>query len=229
MAKLQNGRSLLAGLNAGERRSILQMTVETVYAPNEPIAEGRSDTDCVLVEDGLASLHVMMGGHLSGAVGLIGRGGLIGVPSLLGFAAPVHRGIAVTRVTGLVIESARLRSCLMQFRDLRNLIASYVSFRFTQALVGSACNLEHGLGPRLADWIALAAALLGERTVPVTHERLAVILGATRPSITLALQSLEEQKAIRSRRGAIDVLDVERLSALACRCASTSMWPPSPP
>ena len=95
---------------------------------------------------------------------------------------------------------------------------------FVQALAASACNLEHGLSPRLADWVLLASGMLGEAVIPVTHDKLAIILGATRPSITIALQSLEEGKLIRSRRGQIEVLDAEGLRARACRCGSGTRW-----
>jgi CRP-like cAMP-binding protein len=213
---------MIAGLPARERGAVLELAAERTFPPDALLLDDARR--CLFVEQGLASLHVPVGDHLSGSVGLIGPGGLLGLPSLMGYSAPVHQAVAVTRSRVVVILTADLHRLLGGLPVLRRLLSAYVNHRFMQALAASACNLEHGLGPRLSDWVLQASGLLGEAVIPVTHDKLASILGATRPSITLALQSLEEGKLIRSRRGHVEVLDAGGLRARACGCGSGTRW-----
>ena len=57
---------------------------------------------------------------------------------------------------------------------------------------------------------------VGETTLHLTHDFLSQMLGVRRPGVTTALQSLEEQRLIRSNRAKIVVLDraglIERAS-----------------
>lgn len=213
---------MIAGLPARERSAILERAAERIFPPDALLLDDARR--CLFLEQGLASLHVPVGDHLSGSVGLIGPGGLLGLPSLMGYPISMHQAIAVTRSKVVVILTADLHRLMAGLPVLRRLLSAYVNHRFVQALAASACNLEHGLSPRLADWVLLASGMLGEAVIPVTHDKLAIILGATRPSITIALQSLEEGKLIRSRRGQIEVLDAEGLRARACRCGSGTRW-----
>lgn len=224
MERLRLRPTLIGSLPPAERRVVMDISSPADYPSGTSLLGMPGRQECLFVEAGLVSLHVVVGDHLSGSVGLVGPGGMLGVPSLLGMGPPSHQAVTVTPVSVLATPAADLMCCLGKLPALRRALSGYVSFRFAQALVSSACNLEHGLTQRLADWLVLASRLLSDGTVPVTHERLSALLGATRPSVTLALQSLEEQKAIRSKRGQVEVLDPARLQNLACGCSSNAEW-----
>ncbi len=51
--------------------------------------------------------------------------------------------------------------------------------------------------------------------LPLTHEFLAMMLGVRRPGVTLALQELERQGAIATKRGTISLIDREGLEKLS--------------
>jgi hypothetical protein len=53
---------------------------------------------------------------------------------------------------------------------------------------------------------------------PITHEFLAEILGAMRPSVTHALRPLKLAGVLDYRRGRMKVLDRSRLEAMSCEC-----------
>ncbi len=52
----------------------------------------------------------------------------------------------------------------------------------------------------------------------LTHEFLAIMLGARRASVTEVLKPLQESGLVRSRRGRIIVLDGAGLEGRACEC-----------
>ena len=54
-----------------------------------------------------------------------------------------------------------------------------------------------------------------DRLIATTHERLSAWLALRRATVTLALQELEAMKAIKSRRGTVELLDARKLSAIA--------------
>jgi hypothetical protein len=80
------------------------------------------------------------------------------------------------------------------------------------------CNTRHGLEPRLAKWLALAREPFADGIVPVTHESLALALGARRPSISAALAAFEAEGVVVKQRGALRLPDVPALRARACSC-----------
>ena len=87
----------------------------------------------------------------------------------------------------------------------------------------SASLLKHALavetcvrayGEREADAQGLASEARDSDVIHTTHDRLAALLCVRRPSVTLALQSLQVGKLIQQRRGAIALTDKHRLSRL---------------
>ena len=54
-----------------------------------------------------------------------------------------------------------------------------------------------------------------EDELPLTHEFLAMMLGVTRPGVTVAVQSLEQKGLIARKRSSIVILDREALEKLS--------------
>ena len=54
-----------------------------------------------------------------------------------------------------------------------------------------------------------------EDELPLTHEFLAMMLGVTRPGVTVAVQSLERKGLIARKRSSIVILDREALENLS--------------
>lgn len=80
------------------------------------------------------------------------------------------------------------------------------------------CNLRHSVPQRLARWLLVTSARLGQTQFGVTHDLLAVTLGSRRPSVTEAAGVLEQAGAIERGRGAIVICDAGRLEQASCEC-----------
>jgi len=59
---------------------------------------------------------------------------------------------------------------------------------------------------------------VAESEFAVTHEFLAMLLGSSRPSISVVIQDFETQGLLRNERGRVVVGDRDRLLSVACGC-----------
>ena len=82
----------------------------------------------------------------------------------------------------------------------------------------AACNRLHEVGQRLARWLLMAQDRVDTGTLPMTHDFLATMLGANRPSVSLAAGALQKNKVIRYSRGAVEIVNRKRLETFACEC-----------
>ena len=99
--------------------------------------------------------------------------------------------------------------------------------RFGQALVGfimqsTACNAMHSVEQRLARWLLMAQDRMGRNDFPLTQEFVAMMLGASRPTVTLVAGTLQKAGLITYRRGQLTIVDRERLESASCECYRTA-------
>src|ERR1700734_783182 len=68
-------------------------------------------------------------------------------------------------------------------------------------------NARARIDQRLARWLLMAHDRIGDNTLPLTRQFLALILGVRRAGVTESLQSLKRQKLIHTGRNEITVLN----------------------
>ena len=115
--------------------------------------------------------------------------------------------ISVKALRGLVESNAHLRARVLG--DLRAAMGEYAESIF---LAGRATIVE-----RTARWLVLTCCALEIEALNLKHDALAEVLGVHRPSITIALQTLEGMGLIRSTRRSIRIRDMNGLETLAKR------------
>ena len=70
-------------------------------------------------------------------------------------------------------------------------------------------------------WILRMRDLMQSDELKLTQEFLAQMLGVQRPSVSLTAGTLQRAGLITYRRGAIQLLDIERLQENSCECYET--------
>jgi CRP-like cAMP-binding protein len=90
--------------------------------------------------------------------------------------------------------------------SLHTLLLKYVQAFMVQTSQTAIANARAHIDRRLARWILMAHDRIGDKTLPLTHEFLSLMLGVRRPGVTEALQSLNRQKLIANGRNKIVVL-----------------------
>ena len=97
-------------------------------------------------------------------------------------------------------------------------VSSFRDAFSAQMLQSIACNALHTLEERFARALLEINDRSASDEIALTHEQLAVTIGASRPSITLLVRSFEGAGLVRSRRGGLIIRDRAGLEQVACAC-----------
>jgi CRP-like cAMP-binding protein len=148
----------------------------------------------------------------------VGREGMVGVPGALGGGAMI--GEVITQVAGW---TARLPIDAVRTEVEHRSVMAHVLERYTVALLsqisqGLVCNRHHPVESRAARWLLATHDRVGQDYFVLTQDFLAIMLGVTRPQVSLAAGSLRRAGLIDYRRGRIHVIDRKGLEAAVCEC-----------
>lgn len=161
----------------------------------------------VVMDDGMAVETTMIGQE--GAIG-----GIVSQGSVPAFSRcqVLHEG-SFYRIATSELERVKDKSLSM-----RHLFARYADCMMAQVFQSVACNASHSIEQRAAKWLCAAVERTGMRTIVMTQEQLASMMGIGRSYASRVLQRLKLAGLIRTRRGGIEVLDFPNLESHACTC-----------
>lgn len=210
---------LLASLGTRERRALLadDEAVE-LQAGARIMAAGQRLVHVYFPVDCAVSLLIEATRRPLLEIGLIGREGMLGVPSILGVGQSSVSGFVQTTGLAWRIEAEHFVRCLDASERLRRRMQRYVHVHMTQLTEAAACKHFHRLAERLARWLLMSADRLQSSELMLTHEYLSNVLGVRRAGTTLAARGLQERGLIDYSRGHIVLLDRAGLELAACPC-----------
>lgn len=116
---------------------------------------------------------------------------------------------------GQRIGASDLRSAITASSTLHRVLLHYARAFMVQVSQTALANGRAKLEERLARWLLMARDRLGAKAMPLTHDLLALMLGAQRPGVTVVLQEMEGLGFIRRKRGEMFVVDSVGLERLA--------------
>jgi CRP-like cAMP-binding protein len=181
-------------------------------SPGEPISH------VYFPEDGIVSVVASMPPHREIEVGIIGSDGIVGGSVLLADGLAAHRVFVQIEGTALKLPVTALLDAAEKSSTLRAVLGRYLRAFGIQVSGTALANGHATLEARLARWLLMCADRLDGRTVALTHEYLSLMIGVRRSGVTLALQILEGEGAIRPARGSITILDRGLLEARTQGC-----------
>jgi Mn-dependent DtxR family transcriptional regulator len=82
----------------------------------------------------------------------------------------------------------------------------------------TACNAVHSVEQRLARWLLMAQDRMGGDEFPLTQEFVTMMLGATRPTVTVVAGTLQRAGLITYHRGHVTIVARRKLEAASCEC-----------
>jgi CRP-like cAMP-binding protein len=148
--------------------------------------------------------------------GLIGREGMLGWASLLGFAEAGHCGrVQLKGGTALVMPAPRLQRLCAQSPELLRALMRFAHLFALQMAATLLSNLHDSVERRLSRWLLMFHDRLEGDELAITHDAFAAMLNIRRPSVTDALHVLEGERLVRCARGRIIVCDRLALQARA--------------
>ena len=152
-------------------------------------------------------------------IATIGREGMVGVTAALdGFA--LH---STAMVQGESETCYRMTA--NTFREEFNRRGAFyeLMLHYSQALFGfvaqsTACNAVHSVEQRLARWLLMARDRMEANEFPLTQEFVAMMLGASRPTVTVVAGTLQKAGLITYRHGRVTIVDSGKLEEASCEC-----------
>jgi CRP-like cAMP-binding protein len=167
---------------------------------------------------GLISTDALTEKGESVEVGVIGREGFSGLPALLDQPQMSHAVIMQGIGEGLRIRAAIVREEFLKGGVLRTLVHAFSYLQMVQVSQSVLCNRMHPVDARLARWLLTSADRMETTTLHLTQEFLAAMLGTQRSTVTVAAGVMQRDGLIGYTRGKIQILEREKLEAVACEC-----------
>ena len=151
-------------------------------------------------------------------VALTGREGVVGFVPLI-CSARVANCTQVSQAGSAVrIESAVLAKMLRVHPDLARWLQPDMDRYIRQISQRSICNMYHSVKERLCTWLLLVHDRSGRKTLKLTHEQIAKVLGVYRPSVTCTALEMRKKKLITYSRGGLSIFDRKKVEEAACDC-----------
>ena len=185
---------------------------ETVYLPEQKMDYA------YFVNSGIVSWLAAVESGNTVEAGVIGPEGIAGVAIVLGADSTPNQGLAQSEVKASRIAAKDLVAEFSQNGKLSQMLLRFVQSMFTQVAQTAACNRLHTLDQRLARWLLMTHDRIGESSLPLTQEFLSRMLGVRRAGVSVAANSLRQQRVIDYHRGDIVVVDRPAVERLSCEC-----------
>lgn len=167
------------------------------------------------LECGLASIVGKLPNGRDIEVGIAGREGMTGASVILGAGQSPNVTFMQVSGWGFQMSSQRLTEAMAASASLKSLLLLYVQSLLVQTTTTVLANGHVQTDARLARWLLMVHDRMSGAVVPLTHEFLAIMLGVTRPGVTVALHALEGQKLIKALRGQITIINRPGLARIA--------------
>lgn len=168
--------------------------------------------------EAVVSLVSVMHDGRSAEMTSIGREGFVDPAITLQAARPLGRYRVQLPGPASRIEPDRLGEALQSSAPLREALSRYTEVFLRQTLQLVACSALHAVEARICRWILMTSDRVASHECPVTQDTIAELLGVQRSTVSLAMRSLQSSGLIQTRRGAIEIVDGERLFDSACEC-----------
>jgi CRP-like cAMP-binding protein len=210
---------ILLHLPPNERRPLFSQLEFVRLRTHHVLHEARRSIRSVyFVDSGLASVLSVMRDGRCVEVGLVGKEGLVGMAVVSGFRKSFTRVIAQVDSTAFRLDADVLLRLLAHSPELSRRLRLFSQVVAVEVAQLAACNGLHQVAQRLARWLLMSQDRIGSKSLPLTQEFLALMLGTRRSSVTLAAGVLQKAGIITYTRGNVAILSRPALEAAACEC-----------
>jgi CRP-like cAMP-binding protein len=184
-------------------------------------AAGGPANSVFFIESGMMSLLTPLnhGGRIE--TGLVGREGAVGLQAAFGAETVISEIMAQGDVVAIRASGATVRAAADKSRLFQRRLGKFVNVLYAQVSQTAACNAAHNVEQRLARWLLMVEDRSDGDTLHVTHELISLMLGVTRPGVTIAAGALQKAGLIQYARGRVTIVDRGGLEQVSCECYRT--------
>src|ERR1044072_8499212 len=154
---------------------------------------------------------------------------MAGIEVLMGVDATSSESMVQIPNGAIRIKTALIRKEFDRGGALNKLALRYMHALLMQVSQTALCNRLHSLEQRLSRWLLMCRDRSGTDDIRLTQEFLSIMLGVTRPTVSIAATTLRNAGYIKYSRGRITIVDGAKLEKFTCECFSAvkKLWPPA--
>jgi len=214
-----SGNRLLAALSK-VTRARMEASLDVVDLHRQQFTN-RYDTPMQTVDfpiDAVLSVVATLSNGSTCEVATVGREGFVEVDAAL--ASRIAHRTSFCQIPGHVARMPidTFQAELDTNPEFKTVVLRAVRTRAFMTEQLAMCNLKHTIVERFARWLLMTRDRMQRGEFNVTHEFLAMMLGARRAGVSQAAATLQAGRCIAYRRGIIMILDDAALIARACEC-----------
>jgi CRP-like cAMP-binding protein len=211
---------LLLALSAGLYEDVAHdLDLKTVALGEVLYGDGAQIKHVYFPNGGVYSVTNQMRNGTLLEVATVGLEGMLGCGVFLG--DPIATGQTLLQVPDGPLPRMTARHFLRHTAGagpLRTLVMKYVQATFLQVTQCTACNALHRLEHRCCRWLLETHDRVEGDEFLLKQEFLAIMLGASRPTVSLVMGSLQKAGLLTTRYGTIRILDRKKLERASCEC-----------
>ena len=182
------------------------------------VEAGAPLTHVYLPETGIVSIVIRLSEGQRIEMAMTGRDSIVGASAAFGEVISLSEASVLLPGTALMLDVANFRAVADRSATFRALLARHEQARLAQAQQSAACNASHPVEARLSHWLLRAHELCDDRTLPLTQELLAQMIGVQRNAVSLVAHTLQQAGIISYSRGHIEINDLGGLAETSCEC-----------
>ena len=208
---------LLATLAEGDLENLTATFEERTYGAGDALHDaGAVVREVVFPTDSVFSVVAETAEGHQVEAGTVGNEGAVGLPPFLEAESSLLRTMCQIPGRALVASAGDLLA--LGDGAITKAVRRYALAFMTMASQGAACNRVHGIEQRAARWLLMVSDRIDRSPFELTHEFFAVMLGTTRPSVSLAAATLKRAGLITYQRGRVTIIDRRGLEDVSCEC-----------
>jgi hypothetical protein len=185
---------------------------QVLYKPDQPIHTIYFPENAVICQ-----MTVMRNGDTleTGTVGLEGASWIsasIGAPSM-----PCETIVAIGG-DAHELDIDDLDHEMQENENFRDLLTQYSHALLIHSMRLTGCTGLHTLEQRCARWILTTLDRVSADRFSITHEFLAMLLGSSRPGVSIVVEHFERLGILNVERGRLSIGDRDQLLGVSCDC-----------
>jgi CRP-like cAMP-binding protein len=178
--------------------------------------------DVYFPQQGVYSMTTTMANGQMIEIASVGNEGMLGISAYLGDAlTPNETMLQVGDGVATKLGLGPFKREIGRGETLFHVVGRYAQVLVAAMMQSIACNRLHHVRERCSRWLLETHDRIHADEFKLSHDFLAVMLGAHRPTVTVVAGALQKDGLIRYRRGRITIVDRAGLERASCECYGT--------
>jgi CRP-like cAMP-binding protein len=197
-------------------RTVPLSTKQVLHALNEPIR------DVFFPNGGVCSITAVMADGSMVEIATVGDEGFVGINAF--FGGDMVGGETMLQVPDTSAEALSVEAFdeeIARRGALFECAQRYSQGLLTLMMQSTACVALHSVQERCCRWLLMTHDRVRRDQFILSHEFLAMMLGSSRPTVTVVAGTLQHAGLIKYSHGKITILDRDRLEDASCECYAT--------